>query len=215
MKIETLRKLAAREEIDYQFLISALADYAYPRDKISAWLKSGDLIRIKKGLYIFGKNIALTSYSHEVLANLIYGPSTVSLSYALSYHGLIPERVNIITSITSKRNKSFTTPAGEFTYTYLNQAKYPVGIELISSSKFHKFLMASPEKALCDYIHLTDKQIIFNSQDEIKAYLFNDLRIDETVLKTFRIEKLLKISTAYHDERLIQLTKFIKTWKRK
>lgn len=59
MKIETLRKLANREEIDYAFVMSALNDYSHPRDKITAWLKSGELIRVKKGLYVFGKNATL------------------------------------------------------------------------------------------------------------------------------------------------------------
>lgn len=95
MNIEMVRKLAEREEIDYQFLLSTLSEYARPRDKISEWLKSGDLIRVKKGLYVFGEHIALTPYSHEILANLIYGPSAISLSYALAFYGLIPERVTV------------------------------------------------------------------------------------------------------------------------
>lgn len=77
MNIEKLRKKAGREEIDYQFLLPLLAKYAYPRDKISSWLKAGDLIRVKKGLYVFGKDAALHPYSKEVLANLIYGPSAM------------------------------------------------------------------------------------------------------------------------------------------
>ncbi|MEM1244661.1 MAG: hypothetical protein AAGG80_07595, partial [Pseudomonadota bacterium] len=120
MNIETLRKLAGKEEIDYQFIVSALAGYARPRDKISNWLKSGQLIRVKKGLYIFGKSVALQPYSKEVLANLIYGPSAISLTYALSYYGLIPERVDVITSVTNKRHKSFATCIGEFSYYALN-----------------------------------------------------------------------------------------------
>ena len=215
MKIETVRKWVGKEEIDYPFLISVLARYAHPRDKISDWLKSGDLIRIKKGLYVFGKHIALTPYSHEVLANLIYGPSAISLSYALSYYGLIPERAHTVTSITSKRNKLFTTPIGEFTYTYLNPTKYAVGIELISTSKTHHFLIASPEKALCDHIHLIDKRIIFSHVSEIEAYLLGDLRIDENALKTFRIKKILEICVAYQDTRLEFLIMFIKKWKKK
>src|SRR3990167_4009219 len=114
MKIEALRKLAGGEEIDYQFLMSALQDYAQPRDKVSQWLKTGELVRVKKGLYVFGKTVAETAYSQEVLANLIYGPSAISLSYALSFYGLIPERVPVITSITNNRIKSFATSIGTF-----------------------------------------------------------------------------------------------------
>lgn len=204
------KKHAGREEIDYQFLLSMLAEYAHPRDKISAWLKSGELIRIKKGLYIFGRQSALTPYSPEVLANLIYGPSAISLNYALAFYGLIPERVTTITSITNKRNRAFSTPVGQFTYTYLNPIKYPVEIELAEHSKQTHFLIASPEKALCDHIHLTDKKIKLATLEDVDRYLLYDLRMDESALHTFRVGKLKSISKVYEDKRLDLVTSYIK-----
>ncbi|MCD6027227.1 MAG: hypothetical protein K0R08_1746 [Solimicrobium sp.] len=210
MKIETVRKLAEREEIDYQFLLSLLTEYAHPRDKISAWLNSGELIRVKKGLYIFGKQCALIPYSLEVLANLIYGPSAISLTYALAFYGLIPEQVTTITSITNKRNKAFSTSVGQFTYQYLNLTKYPVEIELAKYSKQTHFLIASPEKALCDHIHLTDRNMKLTTLEEVDRYLLYDLRIDESALRTFRVGKLNNISKVYQDERLVLLTNYIK-----
>lgn len=213
MKLEKIRKLVGREVIDYQFLLSMLNEYAHPRDKISEWLKCGDLIRVKKGLYVFGKQIAQAPYSLEVLANLIYGPSAISLSYALSFYGLIPERVITITSITHKRNKTFSTPVGEFTYQYLNSQKYAVGIELAATSNKCHFLIACPEKALCDHIHLTDRSISFSTLEDVENYLFHDLRIDESILRKFRISKLNNISESYQDRRLVLLTNYIKKWK--
>ncbi|HEX4045359.1 MAG TPA: hypothetical protein VHZ76_06825 [Gammaproteobacteria bacterium] len=213
MKIETVRKIAGREEIDYQFLISMLAEYACPRDKITEWLKSGDLIRIKKGLYIFGPEIASTPYSLEVLSNLIYGPSAISLQYALAYYGFIPERVTVVTSITNKRNKSFVTPVGKFTYRYLSPTKYPVEI-MLADHKQKKFLIASPEKALCDHIYLTDKRIKLNSLDDIDKYLLYDLRIEETALQSLHPKKLSMISKIYQDERLDLLANYIKKRKK-
>ncbi|MGD0626568.1 MAG: hypothetical protein ABSB32_17880 [Thermodesulfobacteriota bacterium] len=62
-------------------------------------LRRKDIIRVKKGLYIFGETYARRPFSREVLANVIYGPSYVSLDYALHYHGLIPERVEAVISI--------------------------------------------------------------------------------------------------------------------
>jgi len=210
MKVESIRKLAGREEIDYPFLLSALANYANPRDKISAWLKSGDLIRVKKGLYVFGKEVALAPYSLEILANLIYGPSAISLSYALAFYGLIPERVTTVTSITNKRNKTFSTPIGEFTYQYLNTTKYPIEIELAHYEKQNHFLIASVEKALCDHIHLADRNVSLTTLDEIEHYLLADLRIDESALQSLRIGKLHMISQAYDDMRLVLLKNYIK-----
>jgi len=214
MNIETVRKLAEREEIDYQFLLFLLTEYAHPRDKISAWLKSGDLVRVKKGLYIFGEHIARSPYSHEILANLIYGPSAISLTYALGFYGLMPERVTTITSITNKRNKAFSTPVGEFTYQYLNQSKYPTGIELSETASRNHFLIACPEKALCDHIYLTDKKIVLDDIDSINRYLFHDMRIDDIALRSFNISSLTMISKIYADKRLTLLTAFIKKWKK-
>ena len=213
MNIAQLRRLIDREEVDYQLLLSALSDYAHPRDKITSWLKSGELVRVKKGLYVFGKEAALTPYSPEILANLIYGPSAISLSYALSFYGLIPERTMTITSITNKRDKSFTTPVGDFTYRYLTPTKYAVGIELFSLNEKSHFLIASPEKALCDHIYLTDKKIKLDTTSDIEHYILDDLRIYEDALNKFRNELLSEIAVIYQDTRLIMLEKYIRRLK--
>lgn len=213
MKIEALRKLAGREEVDYPFIMSALKEYGSPRDKISMWLKSGELIRVKKGLYIFGQSIALQLFSKEVLANLIYGPSAISLTYALSYYGLIPEKVTTITAVTNNRSKSFPTCIGEFKYYYLNSSKYAVGIVLNSFIKQQSFLIASPEKALCDQIYLIDKRYPLRNRDDVEKYLQHYLRIDETLLLKFRLKNLKEILDVYNDPRLFLLYDYIKSRK--
>src|SRR5262245_31791812 len=119
MIIDEIRKSVVNEEIDYLLLTSLLKQYKRPRDKITQLLKSGALIRVKKGLYIFGSRYAKKPYILETLANLIYGPSYISLEYALAFYGMIPERVEVLTSVTNKRDKIFKTPVGLFTYRYL------------------------------------------------------------------------------------------------
>ena len=74
------------------------------------------LIRIKRGVYIFAKHFARRPYSAEVLANMIYGPSYISLKWACQYHRLIPEKVTTITSVTTQRSRQFQTPLGLFNY---------------------------------------------------------------------------------------------------
>ena len=212
MQIATLRKLAGREEIDYQFIMSILnKEYACPREKVSAWLKSRELIRVKKGLYIFGDTIALQPYSKEVLANLIYGPSAISLTYALSYYGVIPERVDTITSITNNRSRFFATCIGEFKYYYLNPQKYAVGIVLNSTLTTQQFLIATPEKALCDQIYIVDKDYPLNNNDDLERYLLHHLRGDESLLSKFRFKKLQELSSSYRDPRLSLLCSYIKS----
>lgn len=214
MDSHTLRKLAEREEVDYQFLINMLQAYARPREKISRWLASGELIRVKKGLYVFGKTLAQEPFSKEVLANLIYGPSAISLSYALSLYGLIPENVVTVTSITNKRNKKFVTPVGNFTYHYLNREKYSIGIQLDTLPNGENFLVATPEKALCDQIYLFDKKIEVTDARDMKNYLLQDLRLDELALKKFNLNHLNDINIVYKNRKIQLLTDCIKKWKK-
>jgi hypothetical protein len=54
---------------DYQSLLDSLKDYARPRDKITGLLRCGDIIRVKKGLYVFGGKYRRQPFSRELLAN--------------------------------------------------------------------------------------------------------------------------------------------------
>lgn len=118
------------------------------------------------------------------------------MEYALSYYGLIPERVETITSVTPKRDKEFDTPLGQFTYRYLAPEKYPHGIEQIWLDANHPILIASPEKALCDYIVLN--KIEYNSN--IQEFFESDLRIDENNWQRFNPKTLLKLNKYYRNQ---------------
>ena len=100
--IGKIRQKIHLEVFDYQVLMDALAEYRKPRDRITRLLSGGEIVRIKKGLYCFGEAFRREPIIREHLANMIYGPSYVSLEYALSYHGLIPERVETVTSVTTR-----------------------------------------------------------------------------------------------------------------
>ncbi len=125
MKILKLRAQCGKV-FDYQTLLSALKDYASPRDKISRLLRKNEIVRVKKGLYVFGQTGGKRKYSHEHLANLIYGPSYISLDYALHTYGLIPERVETVTSVTLDRTKSFSTPVGNFSFRKIGLKAYRI-----------------------------------------------------------------------------------------
>ncbi len=196
-----LRKMIPAEEFDYGLLCQALSSYSGVRQKINEWLKSKAIIRVKKGLYVFGPEYNDNLICRETLANLIYGPSCISLEYALSYHGLIPERVDIITSVTPKRDKKFSTPIGHFSYRYLAINKYPHGIQQCWIDNQHPFLIASPEKALCDYIAL-NKIPVLKNLEEAENFLEFDLRIDRANLKTLKIKSLMELNKYYNNKNI-------------
>jgi len=199
-----LRKAINREEFDHPLLTSALSHYSAVDQKINELMKSGEIVRVKKGLYVFGSDARQTPICKETLANLIYGPSCISLEYALSYHGLISERVEVVTSVTPKRDKEFTTPLGRFTYRLLGAAKYPHGIEQEWIDAQHPILIASPEKALCDYITL-NRIATIDSNKNARDFLLHDLRIDEESWSRFDIKKMVNLNKHYRNRNIAQI----------
>lgn len=195
MDIFKLRKEIDCDYFDYQALSNALAASTHIRRDISKLLKRNHIIRIKKGLYIWGENLRETPYSKQVLSNLIYGPSYISLEYALSFYGLIPERVHIVTAVTPQRNKLFKTPLGTFEYRYLNLEAYPWGITWKKIEGTGSFLIARPEKALLDYLATRVKK--WEGQDTIKGFLYEDLRIDQQEFKKINLSKVKELGSYY------------------
>lgn len=203
-----LRKTIGREEFDYPLLKSVLSPYKAIDQRINVLLKNGAIIRVKKGLYVFGSRLQISPICTESLANLIYGPSCISLEYALSFHGLIPERVVTITSVTPKRNKEFKTPIGRFTYRYLSMAKYPHEINLEWFDAEHPVLMATPEKALCDYVALNQVRGV-SSRQEVQEFLLDDLRIARSDLARLDLQKLLKFNNYYDNPTIANILSFL------
>jgi hypothetical protein len=172
--------------IPHHLMASLLKEYSQPNDKIHYLIKDGILQQIKRGLYIAGPRITSSKPDPFLLANHLLGPSYVSLESALSYHGLIPEKVFEITSVTIKAKRRFSTPLGVYSYTRLSLPYYSYGIRSVEVDRHHRFLIASPEKALFDKI-ITTAGIEFRSKTSTLSYLENDLRIDIGMLKTLDI----------------------------
>lgn len=163
--------------IDYATLVTLLRQYRSPKDKIAAMEKQQQLIRIKKGLFVVAPQEGIGTISRELIANHLYGPSYVSLESALSYHNLIPERVYSVRSVTMKRAKKYDTPLGVFDYRTVSRDYFSIGIQQQVTKDNTTFLIASPEKSLCDMIVLSSS-LRLQSAKAVKIYLEEDLRID-------------------------------------
>ena len=204
-----IRNLIEEDIFNYQQLINCLQDYRKPRERITQFFKSGEIIRIKKGLYTFSEVLRKQPLCKELIANLIYGPSYLSGEYALSYYGLIPERVTTLTSVTIERSKKYETPVGLFSYKKIINPLYPSGIKIEKVGKL-SFLIASPEKALIDKVWF-DKSFHGLSTSDYKHYLENDLRIDFERLKDIDLNHMRAIIKSCNRPKLIRLYNFIKT----
>jgi len=154
-----------------------LVNFSSKKDKVSSMVKQGELVRIKRGLYCVSPRITEQRLSNELIANHLYGPSYVSLEKALAYHNLIPERVEVTQSVVSKRAKKFQTPLGLFTYMTVPSDYYSIGINQEQTSTGQTFLIASPEKALCDLILLRPNLRIV-SEKSMRIFLKEYMRVD-------------------------------------
>lgn len=206
--IESIRTQIEQEVFDYTQLMAVLDEYRKPRDVVTSLIKTEQIIRIRKGLYIFGKTWRRKLIDREMLANLISGPSVISLDYALSYYGLIPERIEELTSITSGRSRVFNTPIGIYSYTQLGVKRFSFGYSLQKSSD-SSWLIATPLKALLDKVWC-DKRFSPTSPSSYYSYLVKDLRIDlEQLLPHLDKDEMMDYKLKYSSRKINWLINYL------
>lgn len=180
----------SNQPLSHQLLVSIFKDYERPNDKIYQLAKEGVIQSIKKGLYVVGPALNIDRKPEPfLLANHILGPSYVSVETALSYHGLIPERVYEIASMTTQAPRKFNTPLGSFTYTRLPLPYYAFGIRSEKLADDQYAMFASPEKALCDKI-ITTSGLLFRSRKAAKEFLLENMRMDEDALRQLNANEM-------------------------
>ena len=201
-------------EFDYLTLMGALEDYAKPRDRVTTLMKNGVIQRVKKGHYVFGEGYRRQPVSKEILSNQIYGPSYVSLEYALQYHGLIPERVQAVTAVCLGSSRKFYTVLGMFTYQRVPENGYHIGVNRIEIDSRRAYLMASAEKALADKLKLMHG-VEISTQRDMGIYLEENLRIEWDALTKLDSNEVRRIADAYRSRKIRILAQLIMSTQRK
>ncbi len=157
-------------------IASLYPDIRMKNKKIASLESSGEIIRLKKGLFVVSPEESGKLLSVGLIANHIYNPSYVSMSSALRHYGLIPEMVYAVESMTIKHSVSFENKVGRFEYTHIDRETFSVGLCQIQEGD-DVYVMASPEKALCDLIANTP-QLNLRYIKEAREYLEEDIRMD-------------------------------------
>ena len=180
------------------------AEYSNPLAKISREVKQGKLFPLVKGIYETNTN----AYAPN-LAQYIYGPSYISFDYVLEQNGLIPEAVyNTITCATynKKKIKTYTNKFGTFIYRDVPSAVFSKGVMVVENGDY-SYQIATPEKALCDKLYAISP---VRTMKELKALLFDDLRIDEDKFNELSKRELLQLAPLYRSTNLKLLEKLLK-----
>jgi hypothetical protein len=189
MDFKTALAPFSEEPLTKQVLLELLKEYKRPFDKINELVKQKMLISVKNGLHVPGPASLIRGPEPFLLANHIWGPSYVSLESAMSFWGLIPERVYEVSSVTTRLSKTFNTPVGRFSYIHIPLPYYALGIRQRKLTEKQNVLMASPEKAICDKI-ITTSGILLRSKKQVSDFLLEDLRISEERLKSLDLEEM-------------------------
>ena len=189
--------------ITNNMLKNSLKDYSNINNKICREVKDKKLYRIVNGLY--DTNGDTSAY---LLASSIYGPSYISFEYALSYYGLIPERVNAVTCATfnKKKRKIYNNHFGTFSYEDVPSRAFPYEIILKQEGNY-SFIMATAEKALCDKLYTLNP---IKNMQELEIVLFDDLRIDYDEFIKLNIVDIEILANSYHCTNVNLLYKYIR-----
>ena len=147
---------------------------------IKYWLKKGEIISLKKGLYILRDTYNKISVDDilEFIANQLMEPSYLSFEYVLSKYQLLTEPVRALTSATTKKTLVIKNALGTFRY-------YSISPQLFTAyQKKQKgniiIWEAKKSKAMFDYLYLH-----FFRQPIINKTAIEDLRINwENISKT-------------------------------
>ena len=93
--------------------------------------------------------------------------------------------------MTVKHSRSFQTPVGSYDYKYISREAFSIGVRSMHKGDY-AFLIASPEKALCDLIANSSK-VNLRYMKDVEIYLEQDIRMDmdefykmdETIFKDY------------------------------
>lgn len=161
-------------------------------------VRSGEVFRLKRGLYVLSEPFRKTSPHPFAVAAMLYGPSTISLESALSFHGLIPEAVYQTTSVTMRRSHETSTALGDFTFSRVPSSHSLAGVESIKLDAIFWGFVATPFKAIADLVYLR-KEVNWSADGIL--FLTDSMRMDWDELRSIPMARADEIIDSIRDRR--------------
>jgi predicted transcriptional regulator of viral defense system len=189
-----------QEIISIQQIVNKFPNFDSRR--LVEWQKKGYIEKVVNRWYRF-LEILPDEYSLFWTSNRIYQPSYISLETALSYHGLIPEGVYAVTAVSTLKTQTYQNNTTHYIYRTVKPSLY-FGYQILRW-KNKPILMASPEKALLDFVYLNShlktredfeslriNSNVFISKINVKT-LENYLQLFDSKVLTNRVKLLQEI----------------------
>ena len=161
--------------------------------------RAGEILRLKPGLFALGPPYRKSEPHPFVLAGVLHAPSHISLESALAHHGLIPEAVYQVSSVTVGRSREFSTPLGVFSFRRVPARAPRAGVDAAEVARNMWAFIAAPLRAIADAVYL-NKDVTW-SRDGL-GYLTESLRIEEDDLRSISFDALDEIQDSIRSRRV-------------
>jgi predicted transcriptional regulator of viral defense system len=198
MKFEELLHIVGSEPVfDTGLLLAGNVDPDMVRKQLSLWTKAGKLYQLRRGVYALAPPYQQSKPHPFVLANHLARGTYVSCQSALAYYGLIPEYVPSVTSVTTSRPRYWETPLGRFEYRHIKpQLFYGHRSEIVTPGQ--SAMIAGPEKALLDLVHLQPGGDAPEYLRELRLQNLEQLDIDVLHRQAERVQSPKLLRAARH-----------------
>lgn len=158
-----------------------------------------EIIQLKPGLYLLQNKYREYSPHPFVVAALLHGPSYISMESALRHHGLIPEAVFQVRSVTQSRSRTFKTALGNFQFARIPCKDFRAGVKSVKVDKTNWAFVATPLRAIADLIYLNRKEAI---DKDATGFLTESMRIEKDDLKAVFSENFKEVHDAFSSRRV-------------
>jgi hypothetical protein len=160
---------------------------------------AAEILRLKPGLFLLRPEFRKSNPHPFVVAALLHAPSHISLETALAHHGLIPEAVYQVASVTAARSRDFDTPVGRFTFQRVPARDPRAGVQAVKLGQDAWAFIASPPRAIADLVYL--RPSVSWVKDGL-GFLTDSLRMEEEDLSRMDFSSCEEILESLHSRRV-------------
>jgi predicted transcriptional regulator of viral defense system len=145
---------------------------AVVRNALRRYEGRGLVERVSTKIYINNLN---QHFSPRDLVNTLRPQSYISLESVMVEKGITSQSPSVLTCVTPGYPQSFRTKSGGIVYRKISPDLY-WGYEQ-KATRFNKYLIAEPEKALLDWIYLTRQEGLPTPFDELQLQFLNAIKL--------------------------------------
>jgi hypothetical protein len=185
---------------NFRLLFPSIKNNSYDQN-IKNWLKSGKIMSLKRGIYIFQEfwNKCQNKDKYlNYLSSILYAPSYISRETVLARYGMLSEAVYGITCVSLKSTRIFLSKIASFQYSKIKSILFTGFKEDYFIN--NRYFIATKSKAFFDYLYFYKRKmrlINLNSIEELRinfdVMTLSDWKEFEKYLKLAESTKLNKI----------------------